>query len=184
MRGWTHVTIQGAITGRLETGPIITTLLTTGATKTPTSTRPFGRATSTTITTTAKGAWGGSYFQLELDKYSYFAFVNVSGAQSWYRAIDYFRPNVVTLNDTTYEVRSTDEYRVLGDTEWQTDTTFLSADHEGLANYTTDWERMNSATIKAGDNYNFNEWVNAYTNVVPESGALVQLGVRHQQQCD
>ncbi|MEE2838619.1 MAG: hypothetical protein VYD51_07240, partial [Bacteroidota bacterium] len=110
-------------------------------------------------------AWGGSYFQLELDKYNYSAFVNVSGAQSWYRAIDYFRPNVVTLNDTTYEVRSTDEYRVLGDTEWQTDTTFLTADHEGLTNYTTDWQRLNSATIKAGGNYNFNEWMNAYTNV-------------------
>jgi outer membrane cobalamin receptor len=110
-------------------------------------------------------AWGGSYFQLELDKYNYSAFVNVSGAQSWYRAIDYFRPNVVTLNDTTYEVRSTDEYRMLGETEWQTDTTFLTANHQGLANYTTDWERLNSATIKAGGNYNFNEWVNAYTNV-------------------
>lgn len=110
-------------------------------------------------------AWGGSYFQLEVDKYNYSAFVNVSGAQSWYRAIDYFRPNVVTLNDTTYEVRSTDEYRVLGETEWQTDTTFLTAGHEGLANFTTDWERLNSATIKAGGNYNFNEWLNAYTNV-------------------
>ena len=110
-------------------------------------------------------AWGGSYLQLEVDKYNYSAFVNVSGAQSWYRAIDYFRPNVVTLNDTTYEVRSTDEYRVLGDTEWLNDTTFLTADHEGLATYTTDWERLNSATIKAGGNYNFNEWVNAYTNV-------------------
>jgi outer membrane cobalamin receptor len=110
-------------------------------------------------------AWGGSYFQFELDKYNYSAFINVSGAQSWYRGIDYFRPNVVTVNDTTYEVRSTDEFRMLGDTEWQTDTTFLTADHPGLSTYTTDWERLNSATIKAGGNYNFNEWVNAYTNV-------------------
>ena len=110
-------------------------------------------------------AWGGSYFQFELDKYNYSAFVNVSGAQSWYRAIDYFRPNVVTLNDTTYEVRSTDEYRILGETEWKTDTTFLDADHPGLTTYTTDWERLNSATIKAGANYNFSEWVNAYANV-------------------
>lgn len=110
-------------------------------------------------------AWGGSYFQLELDKYNYSAFINVSGAQSWYRAIDYFRPNVVTLNDTTYEVRSTDEFRVLGETEWQTDTAFLTAEHPGLGSYTTDWESLNSATIKAGGNYNFNEWVNAYTNV-------------------
>ena len=110
-------------------------------------------------------AWGGSYFQFELDKYNYSAFINVSGAQSWYRAIDYFRPNVVTLNDTTYEVRSTDEYRVLGDTEWLMDTTFLTADHPGLSTYTTDWVRLNSATIKAGGNYNINEWVNAYTNV-------------------
>ena len=49
-------------------------------------------------------AWGGSYLQLEIDKFNYSAFVNVSGAQSWYRAIDYFRPQVVTLDGTTYEV--------------------------------------------------------------------------------
>ena len=110
-------------------------------------------------------AWGGSYFQLEVDKYNYSAFINVSGAQSWYRGIDYFRPNVVTLNDTTYEVRSTDEFRVLGETEWQTDTTFLTAAHPGLSTYTTDWERLNSATLKAGGNYNLNEWMNAYMNV-------------------
>jgi iron complex outermembrane receptor protein len=110
-------------------------------------------------------AWGGTYLQLELDKYNYSAFINVSGAQSWYRAIDYFRPRVVTLNDTIYEVRSTDEYRVLGETEWMIDTTFVTAAHPGLSTFTTDWERLNSATIKAGGNYNFNEWVNAYTNV-------------------
>lgn len=110
-------------------------------------------------------AWGGSYVQFELDKYNYSAFVNISGAQSWYRGIDYFRPNVVTLDGTIYEVRSTDEYRVLGETEWSTDTTFLTASHPGLSTYTTDWERLSSGTIKAGANYNFNEWVNAYTNV-------------------
>ncbi|MDA0728113.1 MAG: TonB-dependent receptor [Bacteroidetes bacterium] len=110
-------------------------------------------------------AWGGSYLQLELDKYNYSAFINVSGAQSWYRAIDYFRPNVVTLNDTIYEVRSTDEYRALGETEWKMDTTFVTASHPGLSTYTTDWEQLNSATIKAGGNYNFNEWVNAYMNL-------------------
>lgn len=110
-------------------------------------------------------AWGGSYIQLELDKYNFSAFVNVSGARSWYRAIDYFRPNVVTLEGTTYEVRSTDEYRVLGDTEWLMDTTFLTANHPGLDTYTTPWERLTSGTIKAGGNYNFNEWFNAYTNI-------------------
>ena len=110
-------------------------------------------------------AWGGSYVQLELDKYNFSAFINVSGAQSWYRAIDYFRPQVVTLNDTTYEVRSTDEYRVIGETEWMMDTTFLTADNPDLETYTTPWTRLNSGTIKAGGNYNFNEWLNAYTNV-------------------
>ncbi len=110
-------------------------------------------------------AWGGSYIQLELDKYNFSAFVNVSGARSWYRAIDYFRPNVVNLDGTTYEVRSTDEYRVLGDTEWLMDTTFLTANHPGLDTYTTPWERLTSGTIKAGGNYNFNEWFNAYTNI-------------------
>jgi len=110
-------------------------------------------------------AWGGSYLQLELDKYNFSAFVNVSGARSWYRAIDYFRPNVVTLDGTTYEVRSTDEYRELGDTEWLMDTTFLTANHPGLDNYTTPWERLTSGTVKAGGNYNFNEWLNAYTNI-------------------
>lgn len=114
-------------------------------------------------------AWGGTYLQLELDRYNYSAFVNVSGAQSWYRGIDYFRPRVVTLGETTYEVRSTDEWRELGSTGWNTgelaDGTLLTADHPGLETYTTDWERLTSATIKAGGSYELNEWMNAYTNV-------------------
>ena len=110
-------------------------------------------------------AWGGSYLQLEIDKFNYSAFVNVSGAQSWYRAIDYFRPQVVTLDGTTYEVRSTDEFRELGTTTWRTDTTFLTANHPGLQTYTTDWERLNSATIKAGGSYELDEWTSAYTNI-------------------
>ena len=130
-------------------------------------------------------AWGGAYSQIEIEKYNFSAFINISGAQSWYRAIDYFRPKVITLNDTTYEVRSTDEYRVLGDNEWRENDyspyivrgvhgpssyagdvlPFLTSDHPGLTTYKTDWERLNSATIKAGGSYNFNEWFNAYTNL-------------------
>ena len=110
-------------------------------------------------------AWGGSYLQLEVDKFNYSAFVNVSGAQSWYRAIDYFRPQVVTLDGTTYEVRSTDEFRELGTTNWRTDTTFLTASHPGLQTYTTDWERLNSATIKAGGSFEIDEWTSAYSNI-------------------
>lgn len=114
-------------------------------------------------------AWGGTYAQLEWNKPLYSAFVNLSGAQSWYRGIDYFRPKVVTLDDTTYEVRSTDEWRVLGDSDWSTgelsDGTMLTADHPGLETYTTDWERLTSYTIKAGGNYNIDEWTSAYTNL-------------------
>ena len=114
-------------------------------------------------------AWGGTYAQLELDKYNYSAFVNISAAQSWYRGIDYFRPKVVTLGEDTYEVRSTDEWRLLGDNSWSTgalaDGTELTADHPGLETYATDWERLTSATIKAGGSYELNEWMNAYTNV-------------------
>lgn len=114
-------------------------------------------------------AWGGTYAQLEWDKTMYSAFVNLSGAQSWYRGIDYFRPKVVTLNDTTYEVRSTDEWRVLGENNWSSgqlsDGTLLTADHPGLETFTTDWQRLNSYTIKAGGNYNVNEWTSAYTNL-------------------
>jgi len=114
-------------------------------------------------------AWGGTYAQLEWDKPLYSAFVNLSGAQSWYRGIDYFRPKVVTLEGTTYEVRSTDEWRVLGDSDWSSgelaDGTTLTADHPGLETYTTDWERLTSYTIKAGGNYNIDEWTSAYTNL-------------------
>ena len=114
-------------------------------------------------------AWGGSYVQLEWDKLNHSAFVNVSGAQSWYRGIDYFRPRVLTLDGTTYEVRSTDEWRVLGEDDWSTDTlangTVLAADHPDLQTYTTDWERLNSFTVKAGGNKNLNEWTSAYTNL-------------------
>jgi len=114
-------------------------------------------------------AWGGSYVQLEWDKPLYSAFVNLSGAQSWYRGIDYFRPKVITLDGTTYEVRSTDEWRVIGDNDWSTgelaDGTLLTADNPGLETYTTDWERLTSYTVKAGGNYNLNEWTSAYTNL-------------------
>ena len=114
-------------------------------------------------------AWGGTYLQLEWDKFNHSAFVNVSGAQSWYRGIDYFRPRVVTLDGTTYEVRSTDEWRVIGDNSWSTgeltDGTLLTAEHPGLSTYATDWERLNSYTIKAGGNKNLNEWTSAYTNL-------------------
>ena len=113
--------------------------------------------------------WGGTYVQLEWDKLNYSAFVNVSGAQSFYRGIDYFRPRVVTLEGTTYEVRSTDEWRVLGDSDWSegalADGTLLTAEHPGLETYATDWERLNSYTVKAGGNYNLNEWTSAYTNL-------------------
>ena len=114
-------------------------------------------------------AWGGSYVQLEWDKLNHSAFVNVSGAQSWYRGIDYFRPRVLTLDGTTYEVRSTDEWRVLGENSWNTgalaDGTELTAEHPGLQTYTTDWERLNSFTVKAGANKNINEYTSAYTNL-------------------
>ena len=123
-------------------------------------------------------AWGGTYLQLEADKLNYSAFVNVSGAQSWYRAIDYFRPQVVTLEGTTYEVRSNDEFQELGETnKWRRDTTFLTANHPGLQTYTTDWERLNSATIKAGGSYNINEWTSAYTNLGYQPSPIVQFGI-------
>ena len=116
-------------------------------------------------------AWGGSYLQLEVDKFNYSAFVNVSAAQSWYRAIDYFRPNTVTFDrptwddPVTYEVNSLGQFRRLGETEWQEDSTFLNASHPDLKPYTTNWERLNSATIKAGGSYSINEWTSAYTNL-------------------
>ena len=84
-------------------------------------------------------AWGGTYLQLEADKLNYSAFVNVSGAQSWYRAIDYFRPQIVTLDGTTYEVARTMNSESWETNKWSTDTTFLTANpprssdlHHGL----------------------------------------------------
>lgn len=114
-------------------------------------------------------AWGGTYAQLEWDKHGNVAFINVSGAKSWYRGIDYFRPRVVTLNDTTYEVNGKDEWSYLGQDDWSTDPladgTILTADHPGLSTFTTDWIELNSATIKAGGKTSLNEWTDLYGNV-------------------
>ena len=41
----------------------------------------------------------------------------------------------------------------------------MTANHPGLQTYTTDWERLNSATIKAGGSYELDEWTSAYTNI-------------------
>ena len=49
---------------------------------------------------------------------------------------------------------STDEWRVLGDSDWSegalAEGTVLTAAHPGLETYATDWERLSSYTVKAG----------------------------------
>ena len=113
-------------------------------------------------------AWTGGFAQLEKSSLNYAAFINVSLARSWYRGIDYFRPRIVTLDGTTYEVRASNEWRVLNTYGWQSgplaDGTELNSTHPGLETYSTEWVELNSGTIKAGANVNFNEWTNGFVN--------------------
>ena len=101
-------------------------------------------------------AWGGGFGQVEYKTPVISTFINVSIAQSRYKAVDYFRKKLIELSDTTLEVGfSPEEY--MGST--------YDAESPEAKTYETDWIRLNGYTLKGGANYNFNEWFNGFLNL-------------------
>lgn len=101
--------------------------------------------------------WGGGFLQAEWSKGVWSAFANVSGALSWYKAKDYFRPKQLELADTTLSIAYPTTIEYNGQT--------YNRNSEGLKTYETDWVALSGFTAKGGANYNINEFMNAFVNI-------------------
>ncbi len=101
--------------------------------------------------------WGGGFLQAEYKKGVWTAFANVSGALSWYKARDYFRPQVLELGDTTLNIAYPTSIEYNG--------TVYNRNSPGLKPYETDWIQLGGFTAKGGANYNMNEFMNVFANI-------------------
>ena len=102
--------------------------------------------------------WGGAFAQVEYKSGLMSSFLNISGAYSGYKRIDYFKNKDLVLEDTTIK-------QAIGFGETYT--------HEGVeyshdspeTQFTqTGWKWIPGFTVKGGLNYNLNEFNNAFFN--------------------
>ena len=100
--------------------------------------------------------WGGFFTQLEYLSGNLSAFVNLTGAYSGYKRIDYFLPKYINVEDTTLYI------------EWGKPVTYngvtYDQDSPGLEYQASDWYWKPGFTIKAGANYNLSERSNLFLN--------------------
>ena len=139
--------------------------------------------------------WGGSFAQLEVKEGNWSAFINVSGAYSGYKRVDYFRNKDLIIDGETFreaigygDVFYTNGSQNLiafngatvtnsGDTVF-VDNVSQSAEDGFIVNpdaYTiessearhteSEWKWIPGYTIKGGANYNLNEWQNVFVNL-------------------
>ncbi len=101
--------------------------------------------------------WGGFFSQLEYQSGNLSAFINLTGAYSGYKKIDYFLPKVITVDNTTLYI------------PWGKPDTLNGVIYDenspGLEYQQTDWFWKPGFTIKAGANYNLTERSNIFMNV-------------------
>ncbi len=102
--------------------------------------------------------WGGFFTQLEYQSGNLSAFVNLTGAYSGYKKIDYFMPKVIELDDTTIALK-------WGAPPVQYDGVLYDYNSPGLEYQHTGWYWKPGFTFKAGANYNFTERSNLFINL-------------------
>lgn len=100
--------------------------------------------------------WGGFFGQLEYLSGNLSAFVNVTGAYSGYKKVDYFLPRYINVGDSTLYISFGQSYTIDGVTyDWNS---------TGLQYQESDWYWKPGFTIKAGANYNLSERSNVFLN--------------------
>lgn len=103
--------------------------------------------------------WAGGFTQAEYKAGHWSAFVNLSGAYTFYKRIDYFKRMDIVLEDTTL-------LQAVGynDTVTYNGNSYTINSEE--ARYAqTDWKAIPSFTIKGGINYNLNEYHSIFMNI-------------------
>lgn len=101
-------------------------------------------------------AWGGFFAEAEYKTEKWTAVINVTGSTSGFKAIDRFRKRTLDVGDTTLAIGYNDVVQYQGN-EYTRNT-------PGLQTYETDWKFLNGWTVKAGANYNINDYMNVYAN--------------------
>jgi outer membrane receptor for ferrienterochelin and colicin len=100
--------------------------------------------------------WGGFFTQLEYKSGNLSAFVNLTGAYSGYKKIDYFLPKVLDVDDTTLYI------------EWGKPVDYNGVTYDenspGIKYQESDWYWKPGFTFKAGANYNLSERSNIFLN--------------------
>lgn len=125
--------------------------------------------------------WSGLFSQLEYNYGNISAFINISGANSANKRVDYFKKKSLVLDDTTYydalgtsvttEIEFDENGNIIGATKSLVPDTLF---HNGVA-YTinseeaqfseTDWKWIRGYTIKAGANQNIDDNNNVFFNI-------------------
>ncbi len=101
--------------------------------------------------------WGGFFAQLEYKTGPFSAFLNLTGAITGYKKIDYFAPKELTVNDTVLQISYGQEIEYEGQT--------YNDSSPGLDWAQSDWKWIPGFTIKAGANYNVSEKSNFFINL-------------------
>ena len=125
--------------------------------------------------------WSGVFSQMEYSNGMLSVFFNISGSNSSYKRIDYFKKKDLVLSDTTYKealgtsVNTVYEYDNTGNIIGAHKTMIVDTiKHNGKA-YTinsseaefasSDWKWIKGYTIKTGANVNLDEYNNVFFNV-------------------
>ena len=112
----------------------------------------------------------GVFSQMEYSNGMLSAFFNISGSNSAYKRIDYFKKRDLVLNDTTYAEALGTSMNVIDnkavmieDTIWHNGKAYtMNSDEAKLAS--TDWKWIRGYTIKTGANLNLDEYNNVFFN--------------------
>jgi hypothetical protein len=125
--------------------------------------------------------WSGVFSQMEYSNGILSAFLNISGSNSAYKRIDYFKKKDLILDDTTYiqalgtSVATELEFDENGnliaahktmveDTIWHNGKAYtMNSDEAKLSE--TNWKWIRGYTIKTGANLNLDEYNNVFFNV-------------------
>jgi hypothetical protein len=100
--------------------------------------------------------WGGLFGQLKYNKGKFSSFINLTISNSGYKRVDYFKPKMLELSDTTL--------RIAYDTEIEYQGVTYDRNSPGLEFLTSDWKWILGSTFKGGVNYNINDHMNVFTN--------------------
>ncbi|MBC8266982.1 MAG: TonB-dependent receptor [Flavobacteriales bacterium] len=125
--------------------------------------------------------WSGIFSQMEYSNGMLSAFFNISGSNSAYKRIDYFKKKDLILEDTTYlealgtsvatELEFDENGNLIGahktmveDTIWHNGN-FYTRNSEEAKLAETSWKWIRGFTIKTGANVNLDEYNNVFFNV-------------------